>query len=349
MQRRFRSMSLQFGVERFSVVDGRAKTKYSKCGRKKWKMTPGLERFLLSSLRKLRLRCVCTSTTLQHVLAREKGVQVSPSYVRKILVKNGFRWLTRSQKRCYDSSTKAKRVEFARRVLALSNPQLRERLSFAMDGVILSMPPPGRIDRWNHCKFGETHIWRRQGEAMSPALAGNDPHGRQVPLSRAIPLWGGVSAGGFAIVLFHQGKKLSAPEWARAVSAGKLRKTITALSPVKPTGPWWVLCDNEGFLRAKKTQQAYRDAGVTLWQIPPRSPDLNPVERFWSWLRRKLRAMDLKDAVAKRPVLGKMAYKTRVRSVCSSQQAQRVAMACARGLKKVCKEVVRNKGAATRG
>ena len=43
--------------------------------------------------------------------------------------------------------------------------------------------------------------------------------------------------------------------------------------------------------------------------IPPRSTDLRPVEKFWSWLRRKLRAMDLKDAVAKRPVLGKMAYK----------------------------------------
>ena len=124
---------------------------------------------------------------------------------------------------------------------------------------------------------------------------------------------------------------------------------IQGLSPVKPTGPWWVLCGNETFLRAKKSQQAYRDAGVNLWQIPPRSPDLSPVERFWSWLRRKLRAMDLKDAVAKRPVLGKMAYKSRVRSVCSSQQAQRVAMACARGLKKVCREVIRKKGAATSG
>ena len=94
---------------------------------------------------------------------------------------------------------------------------------------------------------------------------------------------------------------------------------------------------------------AYRDAGVALWQIPPRSPDLNPVEKLWSWLRRKLRAMDLKDAVAKRPVLGKMAYTSRVRSVAYSQQAQRVAKACTLGLKKVCREVIRKKGAATTG
>ena len=86
-----------------------------------------------------------------------------------------------------------------------------------------------------------------------------------------------------------------------------------------------------------------------MWQITPLSPDLIPVEKFRSWLRCKLQAMDLKDAVAKRPVLGKMAYKGRVRSVCSSQQAQQVAKACARGFRKVCQEVVRNKGAATRG
>ena len=50
----------------------------------------------------------------------------------------------------------------------------------------------------------------------------------------------------------------------------------------------------------------------------------------------------MKDAVAKQQVLGKMAYKKRVRIVCSSQQAQRVAKACTRGLKKVCREVVHN-------
>ena len=162
-------------------------------------------------------------------------------------------------------------------------------------------------------------------------------------------MWGGVSAGGFAIVLFHQSKKLSSQEWVQVVGAGKLSTAITSLSLVKPAGPWWVLSDNEKFLTAKTTQKAYRDAGVNLWQVPPRSPDLNPVERFWSWLRRKLRAMDLKDAVANRQVLGKMAYKKMVLSVCSSQQAQRVAKACTRGLKEVCREVVRNKGAATRG
>ncbi len=84
--------------------------------------------------------------------------------------------------------------------------------------------------------------------------------------------------------------------------------------------------------------------GTTLWQIPAKSPDLNPVERFWGWLRKKLRAMDLANAVAKRHALGRMAYIARVKRVLKTMKAQRVASACAKGLRRVCME-----GAATRG
>jgi 3-methyladenine DNA glycosylase/8-oxoguanine DNA glycosylase len=86
-----------------------------------------------------------------------------------------------------------------------------------------------------------------------------------------------------------------------------------------------------------------------MWHIPPRSPDLNPIEKFWAWLRKALLARDLSDAVAKRPVLDKAAYAARVKAVCRSQCAQAVAAACAKSLRKTCAEVIRNKGAATRG
>ena len=87
--------------------------------------------------------------------------------------------------------------------------------------------------------------------------------------------------------------------------------------------------------------------GVKLWHIPPRSPDLNPVERFWSWLKKKLRGMDLADAVDGRPLLGKMAYKARVRRVIKSKKAQDVAKSHANSLRNVCKVVLKKKGAAS--
>ena len=78
---------------------------------------------------------------------------------------------------------------------------------------------------------------------------------------------------------------------------------------------------------------------------------MNPVEKFWSWLRRKLRALDLEDAVKRRPVLTKAQYIQRVRRVVATKSAQAAAKNIALGLKKVCKEVVSKKvnGGATRG
>ena len=151
------------------------------------------------------------------------------------------------------------------------------------------------------------------------------------------------------MVLFHKTKKCSAGEWAGAVKQGKLTKAIKDLSPVQSRGPWHVLCDNEHFLTSTESQAAHRRAKVHLWKVPSKSPDLNPVERFWSWLRRKLRAMDLSDAVRSRPALGKMAYKARVLRVVKSRKAQCVASNIALGLRKACTAVVNRKGAAIRG
>ena len=61
-----------------------------------------------------------------------------------------------------------------------------------------------------------------------------------------------------------------------------------------------------------------------------------------------MHALDMKDAMSKRAVLGKTAYRERVRRVLKSHKAQTVAQNCALGLRKVCKQVV-NGGVATKG
>ena len=50
-----------------------------------------------------------------------------------------------------------------------------------------------------------------------------------------------------------------------------------------------VRCDNEFFLDSKEAEVAHEDAGVQLWHILYKSPDLNPVECFWSWLQKNPR------------------------------------------------------------
>ena len=57
--------------------------------------------------------------------------------------------------------------------------------------------------------------------------------------------------------------------------------------------------------------------------------------------------MDLADAHQGRPVLGKVAYKDHVRRVWRTKRAKTIAKNCANSLRKVCREVVKKKGAAT--
>jgi hypothetical protein len=195
----------------------------------------------------------------------------------------------------------------------------------------------------------QDHMWRKRSEACDPELAGDDAYGKQVPTSRAVPLWGGISAHGFAPIVYHPAKKLRTEQWLDAVEGGGLLSALASLNPDRRRGPWTVLCDNESFLSTARSKQAHANARVCMWHIPPRSPDLNPIEKYWAWLRKALLARDLSDAVAKRPALDKAGYTTRVRAICRTQRSHAVAAACSKSLRKTCAEVIRKKGAATRG
>ena len=92
--------------------------------------------------------------------------------------------------------------------------------------------------------------------------------------------------------------------------------------------------------------RAYTVKNVKLWGVPPRSPDLSPVEMFWSWARRQLRLMDLADMKKKRPPLGKTAYIQRMKILFRGKKAQQVAGNCAKKFRSVCLKVIKNKGAA---
>ena len=68
-----------------------------------------------------------------------------------------------------------------------------------------------------------------------------------------------------------------------------------------------------------------------------------------STLRKQLRKKDLEDLNAGRAVLGKLAYHEWVRGIMHSKRSQIVAANIAKGLRKVCEEVVDGGGIATQG
>ena len=115
-----------------------------------------------------------------------------------------------------------------------------------------------------------------------------------------------------------------------------------------PAGPRRILCDNESFIKSKESKKFYKKNNIELLCIPPRSPDLNPIEMYWAWLRKALRRQELSDLRAKKPALGKTAYRARIKAFLKTKKAQTVAKAIFGSLRGKCKEVIRKKGAAIR-
>lgn len=329
---------------------GREKGKYDykKSGRKAWKLTPEVQQYLTKQLFKTRKNDVCTSKTLQFLLVRDKGVALDESSIRKCLRKRGYKWLPRAQKRKDSRAEKIRRLAFVKAKLRMTVAELRKELGLSIDGVVLPLPPGDMLGRWNHCMAGETHMWRKPCEAASAELAGDDAYANQVRIDRALPFWGGISEGGCGHIVFHENKKCTTGEWVDAIRGGALGGLLRRLNPQIKERPWRILCDGEHFLHSKDSQKACDRHSISLWKIPPHSPDLNPIEVFWSWLRRELRRRDLEDCKRKRPALTKAQYTSRVKAILQSRTANRKAANIAKGFRKVCKEVLKKKGAAAR-
>ena len=184
---------------------------------------------------------------------------------------------------------------------------------------------------------------------MLPELAGHDRYRKQVPKSRMLPFWGGIGNGGFAMVLQHDNRKVTTEEWVEALTNGCLLRALQSTNPGKIRGPWAILCDNESFLRTPDSLAALRRANIKFWKLPASSPDLNPIEKYWAWIRKRMRAMDLADLAAKRPALGKTAYKARLMRLVQTAEAKAVAGRTFRNLRKACTEVLKRGGAASGG
>jgi len=110
---------------------------------------------------------------------------------------------------------------------------------------------------------------------------------------RGKPLMGAVNGHKFkrtGVVAAQIGKSIIAPLQYDGTMDSVLFEAwfATCLLPSLPDNAF-VVMDNASFHRKSKLFPLAEQAGVHLVFLPPYSPELNPIEHFWAWLKRYLR------------------------------------------------------------
>jgi len=110
---------------------------------------------------------------------------------------------------------------------------------------------------------------------------------------RGKPLIGKISGHKFkrtGIVAAKMGNSIIAPLQYDGTMDSILFETwfVTQLLPILPKNTTIVM-DNASFHRKSRLFPLAEEAGVRLVFLPPYSPELNPIENFWAWLKGYLR------------------------------------------------------------
>ena len=94
---------------------------------------------------------------------------------------------------------------------------------------------------------------------------------------------------------------------------------------------------------------AYRRKNIQLIKLAAKPLNLNPVEKMWGWARKKLRKRELADLTAGRRIVGKTAYRQRLRCLLNNAAAQHVASKFFKRLRETAKLVSAAEGASVKG
>lgn len=100
----------------------------------------------------------------------------------------------------------------------------------------------------------------------------------------------GKHIGAESFVAAKVGKKIIAPGCYSGICDSVLFNTWLKgfLIPVLQQGQI-VIMDNAAFHKTKRTKELVEGAGCTLLFLPPYSPQLNPIEKFWAHFKNNVR------------------------------------------------------------
>ena len=283
-----KEITKRFKVSRATVYrclkDSEIKEKRKPSGRPR-KISSGDERVIrrnIGKLRKIEGNFSC------HRLRAKCGLHhVSLITFNRALKRMGYKFCEARRKGILSSADRAKRVKFAREVQTTFEDDFwKHKVCFYLDGVSFWYKKnPVDDARSPHSK-----IWRKRNEGLDPGCVAKGSHtgsgGRTVNMIVVISYMKGV-------IFCEQYQKLDGDyiaDFIRRNFRKILRKSGKRNSKL-------FVHDNCPVLNCAKARQALKAIRAELFTIPPRSPDLNPIENIFNIVKRELKRQAIRNDI----------------------------------------------------
>ena len=240
------------------------------------------KRSLLRHLKQLRYEE--PNWTIKRLMEVSGVHHVSTRTINRFLNRNGYRYLQARRKGLMSKEDREKRVEFAKRVTMEYTESLwTKEIAFYLDGVSFEY----KRNPKSQCMAPSGRVWRRPSEGLSPGCIAKGSKcgtgGNYVKLIVAISYIEGV----VAAVPYE---KMTGEYFAQF-----LREHFEAILDKANKNTRLFLQDGDPSQNSCAAKEAMKDVKANLFSIPPRSPDINPIENFFHLVRRQLE----KDAISK--------------------------------------------------
>ena len=256
--------------KKLSTEDGRKNNP----GRPK-KLDKRDERNILRTLKRLRLERA--SFSAKKIQEEARILNVSTKTIHRILHKYGYKYRQSRKKGLLYPKDKKNRLKFSKTARNFEKGFWEKRISFYFDGVGFAH----KFNPFAEAVSTSSMAWRLPGEGLEITTKGKKEGS------------GGKMANFFVAISHGRGVVLC-KQYPWTVTGERFAGFIRNVFPsvfekcdVQPSEGLW-LQDGDPRQNSKKAKEAWEELGCSVFNIPARSPDLNPIENIFHIVRERL-------------------------------------------------------------
>lgn len=263
----------------YRIVTGTKRFKRKKSTGRRRKLSKKDERQIKRTL--LKLRHTDGTVSCSRILA-ESGIDSSRISIwtgRRTLNRLGYRFLVSRKKGLLTSKDLVKRLKFAK-AMKKTKPKAfwTDDVCFYLDGVSFVH----KYNPYSDSIAPVSRIWRKPSEGLAPGCTSKGSHvgsgGRTVKFFVAISY-------GEGVIFCHQYEHLNGEYFKNIILEhfdGIFRLSNRSHSRI-------FIQDGDPSQNSAAARSAFKAIGAKLFSIPPRSPDLNPIENLFHLVKRNLK------------------------------------------------------------